>query len=128
MIWYIAIGSALGGVARYLLGGFIQRLSAGTFPAGTLVINLTGSFLLGLLYRYASDSAAITPEVRAMLTIGFCGGYTTFSTFTYETVRLLEDGESARAIAYVGLSVGLSLGAMVLGLAAGRELLMLRRG
>lgn len=128
MIWYIAIGSALGGVARYLLGGFIQRLSAGTFPTGTLVINLTGSFLLGLLYRYASDSAAITPEVRAMLTIGFCGGYTTFSTFTYETVRLLEDGESARAIAYVGLSVGLSLGAMVLGLAAGRELLMLRRG
>jgi CrcB protein len=128
MIWYIAIGSALGGVARYLLGGLIQRLTGGTFPTGTLVINVTGSFLLGLLYRYASESAAITPEVRAMLTIGFCGGYTTFSSFTYETVRLLEDGETARAVAYIVLSMCVSLGAMVLGLAAGRELLILRRG
>jgi len=89
---------------------------------------VTGSFLLGLLYRYASESAAITPEVRAMLTIGFCGGYTTFSSFTYETVRLLEDGETARAVAYIVLSMCVSLGAMVLGLAAGRELLILRRG
>jgi fluoride exporter len=128
MIWYIAIGSAVGGVARYLLGGLIQRLSSGTFPSGTLVINVTGSFLLGLIYRYASDSAAITPEVRAMLTIGFCGGYTTFSTFTFETARLLEEGEFGRALMYIGLSVGVSLGAMVLGLAAGRELVGLRRG
>jgi CrcB protein len=128
MIWYIALGSAMGGVARYLLGGLIQRFSGGSFPSGTLLVNLTGSFLLGFLYRYASDSAAITPEVRALLTIGLCGGYTTFSTFTYETVRLLEDGEAGRAIVYIGLSVLLGLGAMVLGLAAGRELLDLRRG
>jgi CrcB protein len=128
MIWYIALGSAMGGVARYLLGGLIQRFSGGSFPSGTLLVNLTGSFLLGFLYRYASDSAAITPEVRALLTIGLCGGYTTFSTFTYETVRLLEDGETVRAIVYIGLSVLLGLGAMVLGLAAGRELLDLRRG
>jgi CrcB protein len=128
MIWYIALGSAIGGVARYLLGGLIQRFSGGSFPSGTLLVNLTGSFVLGFLYRYASDSAAITPEVRALLTIGLCGGYTTFSTFTYETVRLLEDGETGRAIVYIGLSVLLGLGAMVLGLAAGRELLDLRRG
>jgi CrcB protein len=128
MIWYIALGSAIGGVARYLLGGLIQRFSGGSFPSGTLLVNLTGSFVLGFLYRYASDSAAITPEVRALLTIGLCGGYTTFSTFTYETVRLLEDGETVRAIVYIGLSVLLGLGAMVLGLAAGRELLDLRRG
>ena len=127
MIWYIAIGSALGGVQRYSLGGVIQRAAAGTFPVGTLVINVTGSFLLGLLYRYAADSAAITPELRAMLTIGFCGGYTTFSTFSYETVRLLEDGEIGRAAAYIGLSLALSVGAAFLGLAAGRELLALRR-
>ncbi len=88
MIWYIAFGSALGGALRYLLGGLIQRATPGTFPLGTLVINITGSFLLGLLFRYSSESAAITPEVRAMLTIGLCGGYTTFSTFSYETVRL----------------------------------------
>jgi CrcB protein len=127
MLWYIALGSALGGVARYLLGGVIQRASESTFPLGTLVINVTGSFLLGLLYRYAAESAAVTPEVRAMLTIGICGGYTTFSTFSYETVRLLEDGEYPRALAYVGLSVLLSVGGAILGIAVGRELLALRR-
>jgi CrcB protein len=127
MIWYIAIGSALGGMLRYLLGGLIQRAAPGTFPVGTLVINVTGSFLVGVLYRYAADSAAITPEVRAMLTIGFCGGYTTFSTFSYETVRLLEDGDLGHAAAYIGLSLALSVAAAFLGIAAGRELLALRR-
>jgi CrcB protein len=70
---------------------------------------------------------AITPELRAMLAIGFCGGFTTFSTFSYETVRLIEDGEFARASIYMLLSVGLSVGGAMLGLAAGRELLLLRR-
>lgn len=128
MIWYIAFGSALGGVVRYLLGGWIQGRVGPDFPIGTLVINVTGSFLLGLLYRYAADSAAITPEVRGMLTIGICGGYTTFSTFSYETVRLLEDGEFARAGAYVALSVVVSIAAVFLGIVAGRELVALRRG
>lgn len=128
MLLYIALGSALGGIARYLLGGLVQRLAGGTFPVGTLLINITGSFLLGLLYRYAADSAAITPEMRAFLTIGLCGGYTTFSTFSYETVRLIEDGEAARALAYIGLSVVLSVGGAMLGIAAGRELVTWRRG
>jgi CrcB protein len=128
VLLYIALGSAVGGVSRYLLGGLIQRLAGGTFPLGTLVINVTGSFLVGLLYRYAADSAAITPEIRAMLTIGLCGGYTTFSSFSYETVRLIEDGEAGRALAYVGLSVLLSVGGTMLGIAAGRELVGLRRG
>jgi CrcB protein len=128
VLLYIALGSAVGGVSRYLLGGLIQRLTGGTFPLGTLVINVTGSFLVGLLYRYAADSAAITPEIRAMLTIGLCGGYTTFSSFSYETVRLIEDGEAGRALAYVGLSVLLSVGGTMLGIAAGRELVGLRRG
>jgi len=128
VLLYIALGSAVGGVFRYLLGGLIQRLAGGTFPLGTLVINVTGSFLVGLLYRYAADSAAITPEIRAMLTIGLCGGYTTFSSFSYETVRLIEDGEAGRALTYVGLSVLLSVGGTMLGIAAGRELVGLRRG
>jgi len=128
MIWYIALGSALGGVIRYLLGGWIQGRAGPGFPVGTLVINVTGSFLLGFLYRYAAESAAITPELRAMLTIGICGGYTTFSTFSYETVRLLEDGELGRASLYVALSVAVSVGAAMLGVVAGRELLSLRRG
>jgi CrcB protein len=128
MIWYIAFGSALGGAARYLLGGWIQARAGPDFPVGTLVINVTGSFLLGMLYRYAADSAALTPELRAMLTIGICGGYTTFSTFSYETVRLLEDGEFARAAVYIALSVVVSIAAVFLGIAAGRELVALRRG
>jgi len=127
MIWFVALGSALGGAARYLLGGLVQQASRSTFPTGTLAINVTGSFLLGLIYRYAADSAAISPELRGMLAIGFCGGFTTFSTFSYETVRLIEDGEFARASAYMLLSVVLSVGGAMLGLAAGRELLLLRR-
>lgn len=127
MIWYVALGSAVGGVARYLLGGWIQQRAGTAFPIQTLLINVTGSFLLGFLQRYALDSAVISPEVRTMLTIGFCGGYTTFSTFSFETVRMLEDGDWKRAALYMSLSVILSVGAVVLGISAARELLALRR-
>lgn len=126
MIWYVALGSAAGGVLRYLLGGWIQQRAGGTFPLQTLLINVSGSFLLGLLQRYALESTAISPEVRTMLTIGFCGGYTTFSTFSFETVRMLEDGDWSRAALYIGLSVVLCVAAAVLGIAAARELLALR--
>lgn len=127
MIWYVALGSAAGGVLRYLLGGWIQQRAGTTFPIQTLLINVTGSLLLGFLQRYALDSAAISPEVRTMLTIGFCGGYTTFSTFSFETVRMLEDGDWKWAALYISLSVMLSVGAAVLGIAAAKELLALRR-
>jgi len=126
MLWYIAVGSAIGGVSRYLVGGLSQRLIAGTFPLGTLLINITGSFLLGLILRYGVETPTLTPEVRALLTIGFCGGYTTFSTFSYETVALAEDGQWARAALYIGLSVGLSLIATFLGFAAAREIVAVR--
>jgi CrcB protein len=126
MLLYVAVGSAIGGVSRYLLGGLIQRLLDTTFPAGTLLINISGSFLLGAILRYAIDTPTLSPEVRAFLTIGFCGGYTTFSTFSYETVALLEDGEWTRAGLYVGASVLLSLLGVFLGFAAAREAIVLR--
>lgn len=126
MLWYIAVGSAIGGVSRYLVGGLSQRMAGGTFPAGTLLINVTGSFLLGLILRYGVETTTLTPEVRAFLTVGFCGGYTTFSTFSYETVALAEDGQWTRAALYVALSVGLSLIATFLGFAAARELVAVR--
>jgi CrcB protein len=126
MLWYVAAGSALGGVTRFLLGGYLQRTVGGGFPVGTLVINVTGSFLLGFLLRYALGTAAITPEVRALLTTGFCGGYTTFSTFSYDAVVLAEDGSYARLAVYVTASVLLSLLAAFLGVAAAREALALR--
>ena len=128
MLWYIAIGSALGGVSRYLVAGLVQRLTGAGFPTGTLLVNLTGSFLLGVFLRYGLETPTLTPELRAFLTIGFCGGYTTFSTFSYETVAMLEDGQWSRALAYVALSVGLSVAATLLGLYAARGLIAPREG
>src|SRR6266545_5680704 len=126
MLWYIAVGSAIGGMSRYVIGGLVQRLLDTTFPAGTLLINVTGSFLLGFILRYGVETPTLTPEVRAFLTVGFCGGYTTFSTFSYETVALAEDGEWTRAALYVALSDGLSLIATFLGFAAAREIVVIR--
>jgi CrcB protein len=126
MLLYVALGSAIGGVSRYLLGGLVQRMLDTTFPAGTLLVNVTGSFLLGAIIRYALETPSLTPEVRAFLTIGFCGGYTTFSTFSYETMALLEDGEWARAGVYITASVILSLIATFLGLALARQVIVWR--
>ena len=93
---------------------------------GTLLVNVTGAFLLGLISRYAMGTLTITPEVRALLTTGFCGGYTTFSTFSYESLMLLEDGQFVRGGTYVLASVALSLAATWLGVVAARELLAAR--
>jgi len=123
MLLYVAIGSALGGVSRYLVGGLIQRLLETTFPAGTLLVNVSGSLLLGAILRYALETPTLSPEVRAFLTIGFCGGYTTFSTFSYETVALLRDGEWTRAGLYVAASVLLSLAGTFIGFAFAREVI-----
>jgi fluoride exporter len=103
--WYVAAGGAIGSVARFLLGAAIQSRMTIEFPVGTLVINVTGSLLLGFLFRLALGTPEISPEIRAFLTTGFCGGYTTFSTFTFETANLLEAGQIARAATYVGLSI-----------------------
>jgi CrcB protein len=126
MLLYVALGSALGGMSRYLLGGLIQRLLDTTFPAGTLLINISGSFLIGAILRYALETPTFSPEMRVFLTIGFCGGYTTFSTFSYETVALLEDGQWTRAGLYVAASVLLSLVGTLLGFAVAREVIVLR--
>jgi CrcB protein len=129
VIWYVAAGSAAGGVARFLLSGVMQRASSSSgFPFWTLVVNVTGSLLLGFLMRYFVDGVPVSPEVRAMLTTGFCGGYTTFSTFSYETAVLLEQGDIRRGTLYVLLSVMLSLLGAIAGIAMAREFLALRRG
>jgi len=123
--WYVALGSA-GGVARFALATIVQQRVGPDFPVGTLVVNVSGSLLLGFLLRYSLGTVAISPEVRALLTTGFCGGYTTFSTFSYDTMLLLEDGEGLRAGGYVLLSVVLSLAGTWLGIVAARELLAMR--
>jgi CrcB protein len=121
MLIHIALGSAAGGVARYLLGGAVQRLAGTSFPAGTLTVNVTGSLLLGVFARLVLTAPGLTPEMRALLTIGFCGGYTTFSTFSFDVLNLLERGQVTRAALYVSASVLLSVGAMMAGFAIARS-------
>ena len=126
MLWFIAAGSAVGGVTRYLLGTLVQQRAGLAFPLGTLIINITGSLILGFVLRYALATPAISSEVRALLTTGFCGGYTTFSTFSYETIALMEEGQHLRASVYVLLSVVLGLAATFLGIVGAREVHALR--
>lgn len=128
IFWSVAIGAAIGGVSRYYLAAFIQQRAGPDFPFGTLVINITGSFLLGFIMRYALQSGAVSAETRALLTSGFCGGYTTFSTFSYETAMLIDDGEYGRAGLYIGASVAIALLGTFLGFAAASRLLALREG
>lgn len=120
------LGSAVGGGVRFLLGSFVQARAGTAFPLGTLLINVTGSLLIGFIFRYGADGS-MSPEVRGLLTTGLVGGYTTFSTFSWETVRLIEDGDYYRAAWYIGLSVILSLAATFVGIGLAREALELRR-
>ena len=117
----IAFGGAVGTIARYGLGGLAQRYSA-FFPYGTLTINVIGSLVLGFLVRYLLATPA-SPELRAALTIGFCGGFTTFSTFSYEAAALIESGSLGRALMYMTASVTLSLAATFTGFAIARAVL-----
>ena len=124
--WAVAVGAALGGVARYYLASAVQQRLGATFPWGTLVVNVSGSLLLGVLIRYALATPTVSVEMRALLTTGFCGGYTTFSTYSYETATLLEDGQYGRAGAYALGSVVVALGATFAGFMLARELIALR--
>lgn len=126
IFWAIAAGAAVGGVSRYYLASSLQQRLGAAFPWGTLVVNVTGSLLLGFLIRYALATPAISVELRALLTTGFCGGYTTFSTFSFETAALIEEGQYERAGAYVLGSVVLSLLATICGFILARELLAWR--
>jgi fluoride exporter len=127
LYWLVALGGAAGSVARFGLSTAAQTRWSGALPVGTLLVNVTGSVLLGFILRYALDTPAVSPEMRALLTTGFCGGYTTFSTFSYETVALIEDGDWRRAALYVLLSLALSLAGVWLGMTLAREVLALRR-
>jgi CrcB protein len=127
LIWYVALGGAIGSVTRYLVGVAIQGRSGLDLPVGTLLVNVSGSLVLGFLLRYALATPAITPEIRALLTTGLCGGYTTFSTFSYETVALIEDGDWRRAMVYVLLSVAGSILGVMLGMAGARQVLDIRQ-
>ena len=110
----VAVGGALGAVARYALGGWIHRYVS-AFPAGTMTINVLGCFVIGGVLYLTVDRPTLSPEMRVFLAIGVLGGFTTFSTFGYETFALLRDGAMMPALVNVGLSVVLGLVAVWLG-------------
>ncbi len=109
----VALGGALGSVARYLAGIAAGRLLGMSFPWGTLIINVTGSLLIGVFAGLFATRWELSQPMRIFLTVGICGGYTTFSTFALDAFYLIERGEAAAAGAYAIASVVLSVAALV---------------
>lgn len=119
---WIGLGGFLGAVARYQLDSLITRHHRSGFPWGTLVVNVSGCFLLGLLFTLSTERLDTNPALRVALTVGFLGAYTTFSTFSLQAVRLTELGHVAQALGYVGVSVAVGILAAWAGMSAGRAL------
>jgi len=122
MIAYIVLGGILGTLARYVLQGALQT-RGGAFPTGTLAINLAGSFLIGFIMRFATGSTVVTPELRGGLTIGFCGAFTTMSTFSYESIGLLGADDYWYAGLYTGGTILGCPAAVITGTALASKLL-----
>ncbi|HVC00285.1 MAG TPA: fluoride efflux transporter CrcB [Candidatus Dormibacteraeota bacterium] len=116
LIFLLVVFGAAGTLARYGLQGLVQSWTGSMFPTGTLVVNLLGCFLLGGVAQFSFQHLAFPPEWRIAITVGFFGAFTTFSTFTWETVRMLEDGAWPSAILYLGVSVMGGLLAVMLGM------------
>lgn len=121
-ILLVAVGGAAGSVARYLTGITMTRLFGPAFPWATITVNIVGSFIIGLLAELIARKVSAPAEMRLLLVVGFLGGFTTFSSFSLDTLALAERGAFLSAFAYVGASVVLSLSAAFGGLALGRSL------
>ncbi|MBS0268999.1 MAG: fluoride efflux transporter CrcB [Proteobacteria bacterium] len=115
-IW-IAIGSAIGGVGRYWLSGVIAVLAGETFPLGTLIVNISGSLVIGFIATLTGPDGRllVSSTTRQFMMIGLCGGYTTFSSFSLQTLNLMNDGQWLYAALNIGASVFLCLVAVWLG-------------
>ena len=112
----LIVFGAAGTLARYGLQGLVQERTGASFPSGTLAVNLIGCFLLGGVAEYALTHLTIPPEWRIGITVGFFGAFTTFSTFSWETAKMLEDGEWRRAAIYLATSIFGGLVAVVCGM------------
>ena len=102
---YIGIGGFVGSVVRYLLAKSIQTGVLSSFPYGTLTVNILGCLVIGLIYGVLERGILISPELRLFLTVGICGGFTTFSTFSSESFFLIRDGQIVHFIIYTVISV-----------------------
>ncbi len=114
IVLFVGAGGFLGAVLRFLLSTFIQRSVNTLFPVGTLSVNVLGSFIIGFLALYFEE--VIAPEYKALAVTGFLGALTTFSTFSYETVSMLQSGEYYKAFLNVGLNVVFCVGATIAGM------------
>ncbi|HEY3176235.1 MAG TPA: fluoride efflux transporter CrcB [Candidatus Polarisedimenticolia bacterium] len=118
----LAVAGALATLARYWLTGFVHRYTRETFPTGTLVVNVLGCFLIGLVMYLVREQQAFGPETRVVIVVGLLGGFTTFSAFGYETIELLRGGDLPLAGLNILGNVLVGVLAVWLGAAAGRVL------
>ena len=119
---WLAAGSLAGGLARYVFSGAAHRLLGAGFPYGTMAVNLLGCFLIGFLDALAQERMALGAAGRMFLMVGFCGAFTTFSTFALETSALLREGDWARAAVNVGVAVAAGLILVRAGVATARAI------
>lgn len=124
MLKYVMVGAGgcLGSILRFWLGSYIGSRIGTRFPYGTFVINVTGSFLIGLVFAVLTARTQWSPNWRYLILIGFIGGYTTFSSFEFETLRTVQDGQIGVGILYVALSVVVGFVAVWGGMMTGRAL------
>ena len=125
LLLYVALGGAIGAVARYGISGWIYERTGEAFPWGTLAVNLLGCLLLGFALRYL-EGMRLSSELRLFVTVGVLGAFTTFSTFSYEAVALLEAGAIGRMFAYTAGSVVLGMLAMSVGMLAATQMRPMR--
>ena len=118
----VFLGGGIGATARYGLQGLVYRIAGAGFPYGTLVVNVLGSFFIGFLMALFEERFIVNPSLRVFLTIGLLGGFTTFSSFSYETIALFRDGSYFPALVNVTTSVLVCLGATWLGIICGKLL------
>ena len=121
LLW-VGLGGFLGFIARYLLSGWAAARWGVIFPWGTFIINISGSFILGFFLAFAQERPWVHPQARLLFAIGFVGAYTTFSTYTYESIRLMMNGQFALAAAYIVGSVVFGLVAVFAGVALGNSI------
>lgn len=121
-LWFIGLGGFLGAITRYAVDGWVSARTGGGFPYGTLVVNVSGCLVVGILFAMLVERGVLANQLRGPLMIGFVGAYTTFSTLALESWRLAEEGVWALALANLAGSSLLGVAAVVIGVSIGRAL------